>query len=251
MLRTTINNSYQYSVGILIFLILWHILSLLLHKPFFPPPIPVLIKFVQLLYHGLLLKHCLISLYRVVCSIVISFLLAVSIGIIMGRCTKLDNIIFPLIYLLYPIPKVAFLPIIIVIFGLSDLPKIFLIFLIVFFQLVIAVRDAAKNIPSSMVLSMQSLQATPWQTFLHLIFPSSLPKIFTALRISMGTAIAVLFFAETFASNSGIGFFILDMMEKREFLSMYAGITSLGVLGLLFYSFIDLMEKLICPWSKL
>lgn len=234
---------------IFIFLLSWYLFSLKLNKPFFPSPIPVLKNFLQLLINGSLLIHILSSSFRVLSSIFISLILAVPIGLFLGHSPKLDKIIFPFIYLIYPIPKIAFLPIIIVIFGLGNLPKILLLTLIAFFQVLIATRDAAKSIPTPYLFLMKSLHASHWQTYYHLVFPSCLPKIFTAIRINLGTALAVLFFAETFASDTGIGFFILDMMEKREFVNMYAGIVGIGLLGLILYSLIDFLEYTFCPWN--
>ncbi|MFZ5753474.1 MAG: ABC transporter permease, partial [Bacillota bacterium] len=94
------------------------------------------------------------------------------------------------------------------------------------------------------------LHATTWQTYRHLVWPYCLPKILTSLRVSLGTAIAVLFLAETFASTDGLGYFILDAMERKEYPAMYAGILAMGLLGVITYALVDLIENRFCKWTK-
>lgn len=228
----------------------WHLGSSIMAKPFLPTPLAVIQEFSLLLIKGQLLSHFLISSYRVFLSLAISFLLAVPLGLVMGRTPALDRIAAPVIYVLYPLPKSVFLPIIVVFLGLGNLPKIVLICLIVFFQIVVTARDAARNIPLQSLLSLKSLHATTWQTYRHLVWPYCLPKILTSLRVSLGTAIAVLFLAETFASTDGLGYFILDAMERKEYPAMYAGILAMGLLGVITYALVDLMENHLCKWTK-
>ncbi|MCR4440847.1 MAG: ABC transporter permease [Peptococcaceae bacterium] len=235
----------------LLFVVLsWHLLSLILDKPFFPQPFPVMRELLFRTLHGNLPGHFLVSVYRVLASLIISFVLAVPLGLVVGRNPALDRLVSPVIYLLYPLPKTVFLPLIVVLLGLGDSPKILLISLIIFFQILVAARDAAKDIAPQWVLSMKSLHATRWQVYRHLVWPSCLPNIFTSLRISLGTAIAVLFLAETFASTDGLGYFILDTMEKREFAAMYAGILAMGLLGVASYLLVDLLENRFCRWNR-
>lgn len=240
-----------YVVAAMILFIFWAVLALYLHKPFLPAPQVVFVEFIRLILSGDLNTHFLLSTYRVLISLAISFLLAVPLGLYVGSTPRIDNYFAPLVYLLYPLPKIVFLPIIVLIFGLGDLPKVFLITLIVFFQILVTARDAARDIPSQWLLSMKSLNATSWQIFRHLVWPSGLPKIFTALRISLGTAIAVLFLAETFASSSGLGCFILDSMERRSFAAMYSGILAMSILGIFCYGVVDFFERRFCRWRRL
>lgn len=250
MISIKIKKINSYFIALLVLIIIWHGGALLLNKPFLPTPWSVLSQFCNILKSQYLLNHFFISFYRVVVSLLIAFITATPLGLLIGRVDSLDRIFSPLIYVLYPLPKVVFLPIIIVILGLGDLPKIFLVTLIVFFQIIVTARDAAKSISLEDIRSIKSLNASNWQVFYHLIWPFCLPKIFTSLRISLGTAIAVLFFAETFASTTGIGYFIFDAMEKRTYVAMYAGIISMGFLGLILYLVIDYLEWFFCRWQK-
>ncbi len=242
-------NFFNGLIGFILVLAVWQLGSMALNKPFLPAPSASFVAFFEFLFFGDMGRHFLISTFRILSSILLAMLLAVPLGLAMGRIEWLGRLLNPIIYLLYPLPKVVFLPIIVVLMGLGNWPKIFLIALVVFFQIVVVTRDAASSIPKASLQSMRSLNATPWQTFCHLILPSCLPQILTSLRITLGTAIAILFFAETFASFDGLGYFILDGMETREYPAMYAGIIGLALLGLILYWIVDLLEKVLCKWK--
>ncbi len=241
---------WTFSLAIISLLIFWQLGSMALDKPFLPTPLASFQAFFQALATGEINVHFWISAYRIFISIVIAFVLAVPLGLFIGRSQLADKLLSPMIYVLYPLPKVVFLPIIVVLMGLGDLPKIFLITLVIFFQIVVATRDSAKSIPYASLQSMRSLNASGWQIYRHLIFPYCLPQILSALRVSLGIAIAILFFAETFASTNGLGYYILDSMERRDYAFMYGGIIAMGLLGIIAYKIVDWIEGFACRWQK-
>ncbi len=228
----------------------WYVLALLFQTPVLPYPHSVFSALPLSLGKGLG-EHFLVSGYRALVSLAWALATAVPLGLYLGRKKRIDELMSPVIYLLYPIPKIVFLPLILLVFGLGDLSKIFIIFLIVFFQILVTTRDAAKGIDEEQILSVLSLGAGPKQIFLHTIFPACLPKILTSLRISIGTAIAVLFFVESFATENGLGFFILDAWSILDYLSMYTGIMAMGILGVILYEAVDQIEKKYCRWMFL
>ena len=231
-------------------LLMWQMSSILLDKSFLPSVPQTLAAFKMSWLNGALPEAIIISTRRIFWGIFWAVLTAVPLGLAMGRIKWLDRICAPLVYVLYPLPKVVFLPIIVVFMGLGDAPKILLISLVVFFQILVVSRDAAKNIPNEYAEIMQIMHAGNWARIRHLILPYCLSDILTSLRITLGTGIAVLFFAETFASVNGLGYFILNGMECRNYPQMYAGIVAMALLGLLFYLLIDLAEKYFCRWKK-
>ncbi len=230
-----------------ILLLLWYFAAALLRTAFLPYPHSVLSALPGSVGQGLG-SHFLISLYRIVASLAASVVLAVPFGLYLGRRRKLDDLISPMVYLLYPIPKIVFLPLVLLVFGLGDLSKIFILFVILFFQILVTTRDASKGIDEEQILSIRSLGADSKQVFLHAIFPACLPKVLTSLRISIGTSIAVLFFVESFATNSGLGFYILDAWSTLDYLGMYTGIIMMGVLGVILYEVVERIEKKYCLW---
>lgn len=184
------------------------------------------------------------------CGLALALVTAVPTGIAAGRSRRWDALLSPFLYIFYSIPKVVFLPVIIVVLGLGDFPKIFIIAITVFFQIAIMVRDAAKAIPEEQVMTMRSLCGTKWQNFRHLIWPACLPGILTALRTSLGIALALLFITETFAAFSGLGYFIMNRMEVRNYEEMYAAILTLAAIGIIAYMALDIAERKLCPWKK-
>lgn len=119
------------------------------------------------------------------------------------------------------------------------------------FQILVTARDAAKGIPAQNVYSMTSLGAKKRHIYYHLVWPASLPKVLTALRISLGTAIAVLFFVESFATTEGLGYFIMDSWSRSDYSEMFAGIIGMSMLGLSLYILIDIIDAKWCRWQNL
>ncbi|OAT80301.1 ABC transporter permease [Desulfotomaculum copahuensis] len=227
----------------------WHLLSLALNSPALPTPAGAFAAFFNQLPDGL--GHdFLISTWRVVASIIISLFLGVPTGLWLGTDERFDRFFAPLIYLTYPIPKIVFLPLVMVLLGLGDVSKIFLITLVVFFQILMTTRDAARHVNKAMVLSVSSLGAGRLDIYRHVIWPAVLPEVLTALRIGSGTAIAVLFFSESIASREGLGYYLMDAWSRYAYAEMFAGIIAMGALGYLLYLCLDWLEKAACPWKQ-
>ncbi|WP_003542365.1 ABC transporter permease [Desulfotomaculum nigrificans] len=194
--------------------------------------------------------HFYVSTYRVLVSLGISLLLAVPMGMVAGREEKLDRYLAPLIYLVYPIPKIVFLPILMILFGLGDVSKIALISFVLFFQILVTTRDAARGINKEVITSVLSLGATRRDIYRHVVWPAVIPEVLTSLRIASGTAIAVLFFAETVASREGLGYYLLDAWSMYAYKEMFAGIIAMGLLGFIIYMGLDYIEHKVCRWKQ-
>lgn len=236
-------------LGILGLLIIWQVAAWLVDSPILPGPAEVVAVFVSELNKGLIL-HFLASMWRVLLSVALAIVTAAPLGLLLGQSTRLNRIISPIIYVLYPIPKIVFLPIILLLLGVGDVPKVFIIFLILFFQILVLVRDSALNIEPKMLLSVRSLGAGRRALYRYVYLPASLPAILTALRQSVGTAVAVLYIAELFATQHGLGYYIyLNGNTLFNYPAMYAGIVAMSLLGLGMYFSVDWLEKRICPWK--
>lgn len=231
-------------------LLAWQAGSFFLRTEVLPGPASVLVSFTRLMA-GVLGGHFLVSSYRVLASLFLALIVGVPTGIVMGRMEQADAVLSPLVYLVYPLPKIAFLPLVLIVFGIGDGARIFLIAFILFFQILVATRDAARDIPREQVLSMRSLDANRRQKAIHLVLPAVLPNVLTSLRIGIGTAIAVLFFVESFATSRGLGYFILDAWSRLDYRDMYAGIVGMGLLGVLLYEGVEILDRWLCRWTRL
>lgn len=198
---------------------------------------------------GDLLGHFQASLWRVIASTLLAIALAAPVGLVLGQSKQLNSLFSPLIYLVYPVPKVVFVPIVLLFLGLGDSPKIVIIFLILFFQVLVLVRDQAAALRPELIQSVRSLGAGRRALFRFVYLPASLPAILTALRQSVGTAVAVLYVAELYATQKGLGYYIyLNGSTLLNYPAMYAGIVAMSLLGLGLYFSVDWLEKRLCPW---
>jgi ABC-type nitrate/sulfonate/bicarbonate transport system permease component len=125
-----------------------------------------------------------------------------------------------------------------------------MIFLILFFQILVLVRDQAATLRPELIQSVRSLGAGRRALFRYVYFPASIPAILTALRQSVGTAVAVLYVAELFATQKGLGYYIyLKGSNLFDYPAMYAGVVAMSVLGLGLYFVVDWLERKLCPWQ--
>lgn len=229
---------------------LWAVAAALADKPFLPSPAKAAAAFVRLAAQGTLGRHAGASLGRVLWALGLSFAPAAALGLAAGRSARLDAVVSPLVYLLHPLPKAAFLPVIMLLFGLGEASKVFLVALIVFSQILVSARDAAGRIPPQLVDSVRSLGASRLSLAVLVVVPAALPDLLTSLRVSLGTAVAVLFLAETFATETGLGYLIVDAWSRVAYPDMYAAILALSLLGLGLFAAVDVAERLLCPWRS-
>jgi NitT/TauT family transport system permease protein len=245
-------------LGTLVLLLLWQLLAwvvaagvlpLRARSNIMPGPLEVLPVFAAELPRALG-GHFLVSLWRVVASMVLAVVLAAPAGLAMGQSKRLNQLFSPLLYLTYPVPKVVLVPVLVLFFGVGDLSKIVVITLILFFQVLVLVRDAAANLRPELINSVRSLGAGRRALFRFVYIPASLPAVLTALRVSVGTAVAVLYVAELYATRQGLGYYIfLQGSSLFNYPAMYAGIVAMALLGLGLYFAVDWLERRLCPWE--
>ncbi|WP_084296056.1 ABC transporter permease [Desulfitibacter alkalitolerans] len=249
-ITTKIFDSQSYIIAVAVLLVIWWVVSVLINKPVLPTPGAALLEFYFQLQMGLV-HHAWVSFYRIGVSLFLALVIGVPLGILLGTHKRLDSYIAPMVYLTYPIPKIVFLPVLLILLGYGDSSKIFLITLIVFYQILVTTRDAARGIDPGLIMSVKSLGAGYWHLYFHVYFLGCLPEILTALRVALGTAIAVLFIAEAYATQEGLGYFIMDSMGRFNYSRMFAGIIGMALLGFFMYIVIDLFEKVFCRWKHL
>lgn len=237
-------------IGVVVFNIIWLVLALALRNKILPNPIDVYRIMPQEFVAGMG-RHVMASLWRVLAGIVIALLFGVVGGLATAFSKWLNKILEPLLYLSYPVPKLALLPVVMIVFGIDEASKIVMIVLIVVFQLMISIRDAIRHIPRDNYYVLMSLGATKWQNIRHIIIPATLPSIFSALRVTVGIAVSVLFVTETFGTDKGLGFFTVDAWMRLDYIKMYAGIVSISVIGFLLFVAIDIADAVFCRWNRL
>lgn len=182
-----------YAATVLLVYVLWYLLSGLVGSTLLPDPFAVFLQGLAEIRTYAFWQHVEASAFRILAGVFIAFVTAIPLGLFLGSNARFDRLFSPLIYLGYPVPKIVLLPIVFVLFGLGDTSKVALIAMIVFFQLLITTRDAARTIDTEVIHSLNSLGGSRFDFYRHVVWPVSLPGIFTSLRIVTGTAVAVLF----------------------------------------------------------
>jgi ABC-type nitrate/sulfonate/bicarbonate transport system permease component len=235
-------------LGFVSFLIFWEICHLLLNTHTVPSPLETLAY--MLTVPGKLALHCGASMLRVLAAIGISLIIGVPAGMLLGVNETCKKLLSPFLYFIYPMPKIAFLPVFMLLFGLGNTSKIILMIWIIIFQMIISVRDGVEQILPVHFKVMNSFCATSGQRYRYLIFPAILPQIFSGLRISIGITLASLFFAENYAATYGIGYYILSAWTKMNYVEMFGGILAIGFWGIILFDLLDSLERFSAPWLK-
>lgn len=219
----------------------WWLLSLAVASPALPGPAQTASELVE--NAGTLGPQSAVSLGRLLAGLAIGAVLGAPLGLLSGMLPRVDRFVAPVAYILYPVPKIVFLPVLFVFFGLGGQAKAALIAIAVFFQMVVTMRDAARAVPKETVEAMRSLGGNGRLVFLHVIVPGTLPALFSALRVSTGTAVAILFIAESMAGSTGLGYYIMHSWSMLEYARMFSGIVAMAIMGVVLYELFDLGER--------
>ena len=234
----------QFVVGAVLINLLWYVGALALGTSALVSPVDVYAHLPRLL--SKIAPHLLSSLYRLFVGIPIALFIVIAMAWAMYRFRKVRLLLGSFVYLCYPIPKLALLPVVMILVGLGDAGKIAMIVLIILFQITINVRDSLNNIPKESFLVATSLGATPLRILLHILIPATLPDVLSTLRVAIGTAISVLFVTETYGTDKGMGYFIIDAWMRLSYVEMYGGIVVLSVVGFVLFFLTDLAEAYFC-----
>ena len=222
-------------------LIAWGLLAVVVASPALPGPVQTAQELVD--NAGTLVPQLAISLGRLLAGLAIGTVLGAPFGLFSGMLPQVDRFVAPVAYILYPVPKIVFLPVLFVFFGLGGEAKVILIAIAVFFQMTVTMRDAARAVPQQTIEAMRSLGGSERLVFFHVIVPATLPALFSALRVSTGTAVAILFIAESMAGSTGLGYYIMHSWSMLEYPRMFSGIVAMAVMGVVLYELFDLGER--------
>jgi len=243
-----------------IIIVIWFLLTLGQLNPEYsqsviiPNPYKVFMRFLDILGNGYqgrtLWSHMGSSFYRLIVAIVLAIITAVPLGLLCGYVKKAETIVSAVVDFIRPLPPLAYYTIIIFVAqSIGDKPKIILLFIAAFCPLYVACVMAVKQVKQDHILSAKTLGANGMQLFTNVVFPSSLPNIFTGLRTAVGVSYTTLVSAEIFAATSGLGYMIFRAYDVGATDVVFLGIIIIGLSALLLDGLLKFIENKVVFWK--
>ena len=234
--------------GILVFLAIWEIAVRLLKVPAYlmPPPAAVAVVFInefpKLLFHGW------VTTYEMLLGYALAVGIAIPLAIAITASQRFDRFVTPQMLFFQVVPKVAIAPLFLVWFGVGTTPKVLVAFLISFFPIVIDAAVGLRSMSAEMRDLARSMGASRWQVFARFRLPTSLPYLFSGLKVAATLAVAGAVVGEFVGADKGLGYLLLVTNSNMETALMFATIVALTIIGLAFFYAVEFLEALLIPW---
>ena len=214
----------------------------------FPMPSDVFVTFHELWQSGQLFLHLLPSITRLVTGAALGVSFGISTGILIGLFSNIRAGMVPLVAALFPIPKIALLPLFVIWFGIDEGSKYALIAFGTFIPTVVATYGAVDNVDRTLIRMGQSFGLTWFSLVRKIVLPGAMPGILSGLRISLAIAIILLVAAEMLGAEYGIGAYILEAGALYDLERLFAGVVILSILGVIVSAIINFLERRLLRW---
>ncbi len=236
----------------IVLLIVWEIAARfhVIDTRFFPAPSSIIAVLIDMLRSGELVTNTLVSLRRLALGTLIGGVPALVLGIAMGLNRWVRAACDPLIAATYPIPKSAILPLALLIFGLGEGSKIFMVAIGVFFPVVINATTGVLEINRIYLDVGQNFKASRWNTFWTIALPGALPVIMTGFKLGIGIGLILIAIAEMIGAKSGLGYMIWTAWETFSVEQMYVGLFMIAIIGFVITLLLNELERLVVPWKS-
>jgi len=216
---------------------------------FFPAPSSVLSTAVEMLQSGELVTHTAASMQRLAYGTILGGVPALVLGVAMGLNRTIRALFDPLIAATYPVPKSAILPLALLVFGLGEASKVFMVAIGVFFPVVINATTGVLEINKIYLDVGRNYQANRWNTFWTIALPGALPVIMTGFKLGIGIGLVLIAVAEMVAAKSGLGYLIWSAWSTFAVEQMYVGLFVIALIGFLITLVLNELERVIIPWK--
>lgn len=249
--RTTRRNVMLSVLTPIVALVLWEISSRagLTDARFFPPPTQVFSTGFEMVTNGTLLANLWVTVSTLLIGLVIGYAAGVVVGVLMGLFRPLRAALEPLLSGLYTIPKIAILPLLVLIFGIGDAPRIIVVGIGSFFIAWITMLEATANVPHGYLETAESFNLTRAEKLRFVILPSTLPDLFVGMRIAVGNAVLLIVAVEFVVGGEGVGSMIWNSWTIFATGRMYAGIVIVALLGFVLSRIVTLAAVVAVPWA--
>lgn len=243
-------STHRRVAALILFVILWWGVTstLVTDQLRLPSPLQVLDTAGALWSNGELQRHVLATLPRIIKGFMLGSIVGIAVGLVLGQSRLLGRIFIPPIELLRPVPALAWIPLVLIWFGIGETGKILLIAYAVFFDVSASTLDGVRYLKPQLIQAARSLGATRRQMFFKVSLPASLPYTMTGLSIGMGNAFSVLVTAELLGAIAGLGWMISDARRFFRTDVVLLGMVVIGLVGFIFTTVISWTKTIVVPW---
>ncbi|TFD86205.1 ABC transporter permease [Cryobacterium serini] len=234
----------------IVLLALWELAAAVgvLDARLFSPPSAIAERGAEMLADGSLAVHIWATVGRLAAGFIAGSILGVFAGLVMGVVRPIRAALSPTFTALYALPKIAILPLLLLIFGLTETPKILAVAISVFFVVQINTLAGIMQIDARILEAARAYKATGPRLFLNVLLPAAAPAIMTGLRVAAGMSVIVVTAVEFVASNNGLGYLIWNSWQLFQPATMFVGLIVVSVIGALVTGLIILLERVLLPW---
>jgi NitT/TauT family transport system permease protein len=233
-------------------LALWELLvrTHVLDARFFPAPSAIAGNFVAFAQSGELASNLLITLQRILVGFVLGAIPGIALGLLMGVNRFARAALEPVVAVLYPIPKIALIPLVLLVFGLGEAGKYALVAIGVFFVMSINTQAGVRQLNPTLLETARAFRLRGPTLYARVLLPAALPNVFAGIKLSIGIAIVLAVAAELRAANSGLGFVIWNAWETLQVERMYVALVVVSLLGYALSLAGDALERWAVPWRS-
>lgn len=232
-------------VSLVILLVVWQIAFWVsdVNAALFPSPLQAFNALTEMVSNGILFTHTGASMYRFAAGYVSSVIIAVLLGLVLGRMPKIFQYINPAVQLLRPITPMAWMPFIVLWFGIGDIPAIVIIFIAAFFPVLLSTVSAVGGIDPIYLKVSENFGIRQPQIMWKVIFPAAFPQIANGIHLALGTAWVFLVAGEMVGAQSGLGYLVIDARNNLRADILFADIIVIGLIGLFLDTLLKAAEK--------
>ncbi|MHA6619817.1 ABC transporter permease [Pseudonocardia sp. DLS-67] len=233
-----------------VLLLAWEVAALTgaLDRRLFTPPSQILVRGWEMIVGGDLWIHIGATVARLAAGLVLGAVAGIVVGLLMGVWRPVRAALGPTFTALYALPKIAILPLLLLIFGLTETPKVLSVAISVFFVVQINTLAGIMQIDARILEAARAYRASGWRLFRYVLLPGATPSILTGLRVSAGMAVIVVTAVEFVASNNGLGYLIWNSWQLFQPQTMFVGLITVSVIGALVTGLVIALERVVLPW---
>ena len=222
----------------------------LVRPSYLPPPSRLVARLTALMAGGDLWGHLLVTLGRLGASFVLAVVPAVAIGLALGMWRGVRLATEPILTAFYAIPKIALLPLVMLILGVGERSLVATAAITGFLQMIVSTMGGVLAVERTVLEAGQNYGATGWRLFRYVLFPSALPEIFTGMRIGLSLTLVLVIAVELTAAQEGLGAFLWNAGQTLAVDNLFCGFAVIGALGLVLTHGLDALGNLLMPWRE-